>query len=116
MIREAHESCHVILLQTGHIFVYTGLLNIVQNDDQLAMVLAHEMAHALLNHAVTKPAFIYCIMIICLIYTKCHKKAIPGVIYFSSLFIKKICFLNLYSKAHLAKYKYNIALDNTHTT
>ncbi|KAI0236659.1 Metalloendopeptidase OMA1, mitochondrial [Lamellibrachia satsuma] len=42
---------NAFILPTGHIFVYTGLLNIVQNDDQLAMVLAHEMAHALLNHA-----------------------------------------------------------------
>ena len=81
--RTAHEGSHVVLLQTGHIFVYTGLLNIVQNDDQLAMVLAHEMAHALLNHAVTKPAFIYCIMIISLII-------IPNVIR-KQLLVSYIC-------------------------
>src|SRR5205823_4001876 len=35
----------------GKIGVYTGLLRIVQNDDQLATVLSHEIAHALAHHA-----------------------------------------------------------------
>ena len=38
--------------QTGHVFVFTGILNFAQNDDQLAVIVAHEMAHALLNHGV----------------------------------------------------------------
>ena len=40
--------------QNGHIFVYTGILKIAQTKDQLAVVLGHEMAHALLNHAVSQ--------------------------------------------------------------
>ncbi|KAK2589191.1 hypothetical protein KPH14_002003 [Odynerus spinipes] len=35
-----------------NIFFFLGALNIVDNDDQLTFILAHEMAHALLLHAV----------------------------------------------------------------
>ncbi len=38
-------------LPGGKIGVFTGLLRIVQNDDQLAAVLAHEVAHAVAHHA-----------------------------------------------------------------
>ena len=41
------------MFQTGHIFVFTGLMKNVPNDDQLAVVLGHEMAHALLGHGVS---------------------------------------------------------------
>jgi len=34
----------------GKIVVYTGLLPITKNEDALAVVLGHEVAHALLNH------------------------------------------------------------------
>ncbi len=37
-------------LPGGKIFVYTGLLKLVQNDDQLATVIGHEVAHAILRH------------------------------------------------------------------
>ena len=47
------ESLIFGLLQTGHIFVHTGLMQMVLNDDQLAFVLAHEMAHAVLGHGVS---------------------------------------------------------------
>ena len=39
--------------QNGHIFVFLGLVEFVDNDDQLACVLGHEMAHALLSHGVS---------------------------------------------------------------
>jgi predicted Zn-dependent protease len=35
----------------GKIGVFTGLLKVVANDDQLATVLSHEIAHALAHHA-----------------------------------------------------------------
>ncbi|KAF7393584.1 hypothetical protein HZH68_010403 [Vespula germanica] len=35
-----------------NIFVFLGILNIIDNDDQLSVILAHEMAHALLLHSV----------------------------------------------------------------
>lgn len=39
------------VLPGGHIFVFLGALNLVENDDQLAIILAHEMSHELLNHS-----------------------------------------------------------------
>ena len=33
-----------------HIYVYTGMLDLVQNDDELAAVLAHELGHAQNRH------------------------------------------------------------------
>jgi len=34
----------------GKIVVYTGILKVTQNEDALATVMGHEVAHALLNH------------------------------------------------------------------
>ena len=53
-----HWSFHVIngnqinafCLPGGKIFVYTGLLKLIDNDDQLATVIAHEVAHAIARH------------------------------------------------------------------
>jgi len=38
-------------LPGGHSAVYTGLFTVVQNDDELAVVLGHEVAHALARHS-----------------------------------------------------------------
>jgi predicted Zn-dependent protease len=45
--REINAFC----LPGGKVAVYTGLLRIVENDDQLATVLSHEIAHALAHHS-----------------------------------------------------------------
>ena len=53
-----HWSFHVIngkqinafCLPGGKIFVYTGLLKMIDNDDQLAAVIGHEVAHAIARH------------------------------------------------------------------
>ncbi len=37
-------------LPGGKVFVYTGLMQIIANDDELAVVLSHEIAHAILRH------------------------------------------------------------------
>ncbi len=31
--------------KSGTVVVYTGLMDFVQNDDELAMIMSHEMAH-----------------------------------------------------------------------
>lgn len=35
---------------TGEIIVFTGLLRFVENENQLAFVIGHEMAHVIMNH------------------------------------------------------------------
>src|SRR5262249_46462917 len=38
-------------LPGGKVAVFTGLLPVAENDDQLAVVMGHEIAHALAHHA-----------------------------------------------------------------
>jgi predicted Zn-dependent protease len=45
--RQVNAFC----LPGGKIAVYTGILPVAQNDDQLATVLSHEIAHALVHHS-----------------------------------------------------------------
>ncbi|XP_046552503.1 metalloendopeptidase OMA1, mitochondrial-like, partial [Haliotis rubra] len=35
----------------GHIFVFMGMTKVARTEDQMAIVLGHEMAHTLLSHA-----------------------------------------------------------------
>ncbi|XP_040571644.1 metalloendopeptidase OMA1, mitochondrial isoform X2 [Lepeophtheirus salmonis] len=44
------DEINAFVLQNGNIFVFTGMLKACQNDDQLAIVLSHEIAHVLLYH------------------------------------------------------------------
>jgi predicted Zn-dependent protease len=45
--RQVNAFC----LPGGKIIVYSGILPVAKNDDQLATVLAHEIAHALAHHS-----------------------------------------------------------------
>lgn len=45
------DSPNAFVLPSGKIGVTTGLLALVRNDDQLATVLGHEMAHVVARHA-----------------------------------------------------------------
>jgi predicted Zn-dependent protease len=45
--RQVNAFC----LPGGKIAVYTGILPVAENDDQLATVLSHEVAHALAHHS-----------------------------------------------------------------
>jgi predicted Zn-dependent protease len=44
-------SLSAFALPDGRLYVHTGLLSRVENESQLAMVLAHEMAHVIHRHA-----------------------------------------------------------------
>jgi predicted Zn-dependent protease len=45
------RQINAFCLPAGKVAVFTGLLRVVANDDQLATVLSHEIAHALAHHA-----------------------------------------------------------------
>ena len=45
------DSPNAFTLPTGQIGVTTGMLNLVSNDDQLAAVIGHEIAHVVARHA-----------------------------------------------------------------
>ena len=42
-----------LVFQTGNIFVFTGMLQTCTNDDQLGVILGHEIAHTVLSHGVS---------------------------------------------------------------
>lgn len=44
---------HFLDVQNGQVFVFTGLLNSVTDIHQLFFLLGHEIAHAVLGHAVS---------------------------------------------------------------
>ena len=44
------EQINAFCLPGGKVIVYTGIIKIAQNDDQLATVMSHEIAHALARH------------------------------------------------------------------
>ncbi|MCL1141310.1 M48 family metallopeptidase [Shewanella gaetbuli] len=44
------DQVNAFALPGGHIGVYTGLLNVAINQDQLATVMGHEVAHVLAQH------------------------------------------------------------------
>ena len=47
------KDVNAFSLPGGHIYVYEGLMNFVQTDDELAAVLGHEISHAALRHVAT---------------------------------------------------------------
>jgi predicted Zn-dependent protease len=46
-----NPQINAFCLPGGKVAVFTGLLPVAENDDQLATVLSHEIAHALAHHA-----------------------------------------------------------------
>lgn len=45
-----NDAKNAFCLPGGKVVVYTGILKVAQNDDQLATVMSHEIAHALARH------------------------------------------------------------------
>src|SRR5207244_1771568 len=45
------KQVNAFCLPSGKVAVFSGMLEVVQNDDQLATVMGHEIAHALAHHA-----------------------------------------------------------------
>ncbi len=43
----------VCVCQNGKVFIFTGMLEAVADIHQLVFILGHEMAHALIGHAVS---------------------------------------------------------------
>ena len=46
----APSLTNAMVLPNGNVFVFSGIFNVVENDDQLTFVLAHEISHVLLLH------------------------------------------------------------------
>ncbi|KAG0053969.1 hypothetical protein BGZ83_000113 [Gryganskiella cystojenkinii] len=53
----ASDEKNAFVLPGGKVFVFTGILPIAQNEDGLATVLGHEIAHQLARHSAEKLSF-----------------------------------------------------------
>lgn len=53
IILDDYETVNAYTAPGGFLAVYTGMLNIFENEDELALVLAHELAHSELNHGIS---------------------------------------------------------------
>ncbi|ROT74161.1 putative metalloendopeptidase OMA1 [Penaeus vannamei] len=49
VIDDPTKNC--LVLPSGDIIMFRGMMDFFENDDQLATILAHEMSHAILEHA-----------------------------------------------------------------
>lgn len=47
----ASDETNAFVIPGGKVFVFTGILNVCQDDDHLAAVLSHEIAHNVAHHA-----------------------------------------------------------------
>jgi predicted Zn-dependent protease len=52
------DQLNAFCLPGGKVFVYTGLFRAVQNEDQLAVVMGHEVAHAIARHGAERMSMI----------------------------------------------------------
>uniref|UniRef100_A0A8C4NIC8 Metalloendopeptidase OMA1, mitochondrial n=1 Tax=Eptatretus burgeri TaxID=7764 RepID=A0A8C4NIC8_EPTBU len=49
---------NAFVLANGHVFVFTGMLSVTCDANQLATVLSHEMAHAILGHSQERASYL----------------------------------------------------------
>ncbi|XP_071952382.1 metalloendopeptidase OMA1, mitochondrial-like isoform X2 [Antedon mediterranea] len=52
------QQKNAFVLPNGQIFVFTGMFHAVKNEQQLGIILAHELAHVVLNHAAEQISFL----------------------------------------------------------
>ncbi|CAL8098931.1 unnamed protein product [Orchesella dallaii] len=56
---EDDTQMNAFVLPCGSIFVFSGLLKLCDSDDQLGIILGHEMAHAVMGHGAEKASFMH---------------------------------------------------------
>ncbi len=49
-VLEGDDTINAFCMPGGKIGVYTGMFDVAETDDELAVVIAHEIAHAMANH------------------------------------------------------------------
>ncbi len=51
------DIANAFVLPNGQIFIMSGMINLTANDDELAGILGHEIAHAILRHSAEQLSF-----------------------------------------------------------
>ncbi|XP_028409656.1 metalloendopeptidase OMA1, mitochondrial-like [Dendronephthya gigantea] len=95
---ESNEM-NAFVLPNGQIFVFTGLLRILPEDDSLSIILGHEIAHAVLQHASEQLCFDGFVNLIKVVLLATIWAIIPSdILAFLTLFIQNVIiglFVNL---------------------
>ncbi|XP_012721900.2 metalloendopeptidase OMA1, mitochondrial [Fundulus heteroclitus] len=85
-VSEVQWSVHVVegpqinafVLPNGKVFVFTGMLGAVADVDQLLIVLGHEMAHAILDHAAEQASLSHVVDLLSLVLVTAIWALCPG--------------------------------------
>ncbi len=64
VIEDEDDVANAFSLPGGYVYVYKGLIDLVASDDQLASVIAHEVAHVTAKHAMKRLQGAYGAMIL----------------------------------------------------
>ena len=83
---------NAFVLPSGNIFIFQGMLDLCDNDDQLAIVISHEMAHSILGHVAEKLTMASFVQVILLVPMAVLWALMPndGIAMVSDWFINKV--------------------------
>lgn len=81
---------------SGHIFIFTGMFEEISNTDQLAAIIAHEIAHVVLCHTVEVVSKVYLMDLVTPLILLAWCTLVPGSIVFTFLATKCLQILVFY--------------------
>ncbi|CAN8003687.1 unnamed protein product [Ixodes hexagonus] len=88
---------NAFVLPSGQIFVFSGMLQLCTNDEQLGAVLAHEMAHCVLGHGAEQVSYVHLVDMIIIVFLAAIWAVMPtdGIAAVSHWFFDKVVSLLL---------------------
>jgi len=86
------DEKNAFVLPGGNIFVFKGMIDLCDNDDQLAVVLGHEMAHAVLGHVPEKLTLASFVQMVLLVPMAFLWALLPndGIAFVADWFVQKV--------------------------
>jgi len=83
------DPINAVSLPGGYVYIFRGLLDKIENDDELAGVIAHEVAHITAKHGVKRMQNAYAAMIVQLAATQANGSVAQGTnLAITSLFLE----------------------------
>lgn len=88
---------NAFVLPSGQIFVFSGMLQLCTNDQQLGAVLAHEMAHCVLGHGAEQVSYVHLVDMVIIVFLAAIWAIMPtdGIAAVSHWFFDKVVSLLL---------------------
>uniref|UniRef100_A0A131XWL2 Metalloendopeptidase OMA1, mitochondrial n=1 Tax=Ixodes ricinus TaxID=34613 RepID=A0A131XWL2_IXORI len=88
---------NAFVLPSGQIFVFSGMLQLCSNDEQLGAVLAHEMAHCVLGHGAEQVSYVHLVDMVIIVFLAAIWAVMPtdGIAAVTHWFFNKVVSLLL---------------------